>query len=129
MSFSFVDISIFLIVLMFIVSGTDKVISLGSSESLRLANKLVISQNTATTIVLMAGIYELISSAMVLYGTFFNNNSIAKHGTNMLIIFTILATIIFHSFPFKYKPFMSNLSVIAGLHLMSVCFFKNKIHA
>jgi len=128
MSFS-VNISIFLIVLMFIVSGVDKVISLGNSESLRLSNKLLVTQNTAATIVLLAGIYELVSSAMVLYGTFLNNKPVAKSGTHMLIIFTILATIIFYSFPFKYKPFMSNLSVMAGLYLMSVCFFKNKIPA
>lgn len=121
-----VNLAIFLIVLMFLVSGTDKVLSLGTSESIRLSNKLSINQDIAVVIVLLAGIYELVSSFMVLYGTLFNNMAIAEIGTYMLIVFTILATLIFYAFPFKYKPLMSNLSVIAGLYLMlNICFFKN----
>tara|TARA_B100000085_G_scaffold181235_1_gene165458 strand:+ start:205 stop:594 length:390 start_codon:yes stop_codon:yes gene_type:complete len=118
--------AIFLIVLMFIVSGGDKVISLGKSENVRLANKLTLNQDLATAIVLLAGIYELLASGMVLYGTLLNDKHIATIGTYMLIIFTLMATLIFYVFPFKYKPFMSNMSVVAGLYLMlNICFFKS----
>ena len=64
---------------------------------------------------------------MVLYGTINNEPILASIGTYMLILFTILATLIFYTTPLKYKPFLSNLSVIAGLYLMlNICFFKSE---
>jgi hypothetical protein len=123
----YVQIAIFLITLMFIISGFDKVLTLGESEMLRLSNKTGLSLTLAKYIVLFAGIYELISSGMILYGSYYNNVSIATNGTIALIIFILLATLIFYTFPLKYKPLMSNLSVMSGLYLMmNVCFFKNE---
>lgn len=119
--------SIFLIVLMFIISGGNKAISLGTSEMQRFSIKTGININLSRIIVLFAGIYELISSFFVLYGSFYDNPEIAKLGSYMLILFTFLATLIFYTFPIKYKPLLSNLSVISGLYLMiNICFFKNK---
>lgn len=123
----YTQLAIFLITVMFIVSGFDKILSLGNSEMSRLSNKTGLSLTLAKYIVLFAGIYELISSFMILYGSYYEDVSTASRGTIALIIFSILATLIFYTFPFKYKPFMSNLSVIAGLYLMmNICFFKNK---
>lgn len=119
--------SIFLITLMFIISGFNKVLTFGESEMLRLSNKTGLSLTIAKYVVLFAGLYELISSGMILYGSYFNNVNIATSGTIGLIIFTFLATLIFYTFPLKYKPLMSNLSIIAGLYLMlNICFFKNE---
>lgn len=120
------QISIVLIVLMFIISGFDKTISLGTSEMSRFSLKTGLPNDISQIIVLSAGIYELVSSGLVLYGTFKKDSKIALIGTYMLILFTIIATIIFYTTPLKYKPFLSNLSVIAGLYLMlNICFFKN----
>ncbi len=119
--------SIFLITLMFIISGFNKVLTFGESEMLRLSNKTGLSLTIAKYVVLFAGLYELIASGMILYGSYFNNVNIATSGTIGLIIFTFLATLIFYTFPLKYKPLMSNLSIMAGLYLMlNICFFKNE---
>lgn len=120
-------ISIVFIVLMFVISGTNKTMSLGTSEMTRFALKTGLSMEVSQMIVFSAGLYELIASILVLYGTFNKDSFIASIGGYMLILFTILATLIFYTMPFKYKPFLSNLSVIAGLYLMlSICFFKSE---
>lgn len=122
-----IQISIFLIVLMFIISGVDKTVSLGTSEMSRFSIKTGLPSDISQIIVLGAGIYELLASLMVLYGTINNEPILASIGTYMLILFTILATLIFYTTPLKYKPFLSNLSVIAGLYLMlNICFFKSE---
>jgi len=121
-------ISIVFIVLMFIISGTNKTMSLGTSEMSRFTLKTGLSMDVSQMIVFAAGLYELIASMLVLYGTFNKDSFIASIGSYMLILFTILATLIFYTMPFKYKPFLSNLSVIAGLYLMlNICFFKSEI--
>ncbi len=121
------QISIFLIVLMFIISGFDKTVSLGTSEMSRFSIKTGLPNDISQIIVLSAGIYELLASGMVLHGTFNNDPNIASIGTYMLILFTLLATLVFYTIPLKYKPFLSNLSVIAGLYLMlNICFFKSE---
>lgn len=125
---AYIKFSILIFVLMFIISGFDKVLTLGDSEMLRLSNKTGLSLTLSKYIVLFAGLYEIISSGMVLYGAYYEDAYVATNGTIALSIFTLLATLIFYTFPIKYKPLMSNLSVMAGLYLMmNVCFFKNKI--
>lgn len=119
--------AILVFLLMFFISGATKVSSLGASESARLATKLPkgISEYSQM-IVLFAGIFELISSLAIVYGSVYDNKDNAIYGIYGLILFTILATIIFYAFPFKYKPALSNLSVISGLYLMmNICFFNN----
>ena len=127
--------AIFLLVLMFIISGFDKVLSLGSNDAGRFVNHLpMFSMDVAKIIVFVAGIFELITSGMVLYGAYYKDSRIASIGTYLLIGFTILATLIFYTFPLntlmsnprrqKY-PFLGNLTTIAGLYLMlKICFFK-----
>tara|TARA_B100001769_G_scaffold136897_1_gene107112 strand:- start:499 stop:846 length:348 start_codon:yes stop_codon:yes gene_type:complete len=112
---------------MFIISGFDKTLSLGTSEMSRFSIKTGLPSDISQIIVLGAGIYELLASLMVLYGTINNEPILASIGAYMLILFTILATLIFYTTPLKYKPFLSNLSVIAGLYLMlNICFFKSE---
>ena len=116
--------SIILFILMFIISGFNKVVSLGDSESLRFSNKTGINQDISKYIVLLAGLIELISCLLIIYGIFNSNISIAKYGIYSLILFTILATLIFYAFPIKYKPLLSNISVATGLFLiLNVCDF------
>lgn len=119
--------AIIVFLLMFFISGGTKVSSFGASESARLATKLPEGiAEYSQMIVLLAGLFELISSLAVVYGSVSNKPDIAIYGIYGLILFTTLATLIFYAFPFKYKPALSNLSVISGLYLMmNICFFKN----
>lgn len=119
--------AILVFLLMFFISGATKVSSLGASESARLATKLPEGiAEYSQIIVLLAGLFELISSLAIVYGSVYDDKDIAKFGIYGLILFTVLATLIFYAFPFKYKPALSNLSVISGLYLMmNICFFKN----
>ncbi len=119
--------AIFIFLLMFFVSGATKVLSLGASESARLAGKLPDGiAKFSQGLVLLAGLFELISSIAVVYGSVYGNKDIAIYGIYGLILFTVLTTLIFYAFPLNYKPALSNLSVITGLYLMmNICFFKN----
>ena len=119
--------AIIVFLLMFLISGATKVSSFGASESARLATKLPEGiTEFSQGLVLLAGLFELISSLAVVYGNLSNEPDIAIYGIYGLILFTVLATLIFYTFPFKYKPALSNLSVISGLYLMmNICFFKN----
>lgn len=119
--------AIVIFLIMFFISGGTKVSSLGASESARLAIKLPEGiAEYSQAIVLLAGLFELISSLAIVYGSVYNHPDIAIYGIYGLILFTVLATLIFYSFPFKYKPALSNLSVMAGLYLMmNICFFRN----
>jgi len=117
-----IRIALTLIVSMFLISGGAKLLDLGKSEGLRLAKKLNLETQTAITIVLIAGVFEIVSSLMVIYGAFMDSDDVAILGLYGLSIFTLLATLIFYTFPFKYRPFMSNLSVFTGLFLAAnVC--------
>ena len=112
---------------MFIISGITKVSSLGVSESARLATKLPIYlMDHSQMLVFIAGLWELISSFAIIYGSIYDNKDLSLYGIYSLILFTILVTFIFYTSPLKYKPALSNLSVATGLYLMAnICFFKS----
>ena len=88
-----IQIAIFLNTLMFIVSGFDKTITLGVSDAVSLSNKIGTNINISTIIVFVAGIYELVASGMLLYGSYTKNVNLISIATYSLIIFTFLATI------------------------------------
>jgi len=120
-----INIAITLFVLMFIVSGGNKILDLGNSEGIRLGNKIGLRLNYAMWIVFLAGVFEMITSLMTIYGSYTKNKEIALVGLTGLMLFTIAATIIFYMSPFKFKPFMSNLSIITGIYLiMNICAFQ-----
>ena len=107
------------LILMFIVSGLSKVFTLGNSEAKRLSKKLMnINKTFSQLIVFGAGLWELIASAIILYGIWNFNTSYLETGSLMLIFFTIFATLIFYVKPFKYLPFLSNLTTTSALFLL-----------
>lgn len=119
-----------LLLLMFVISGGDKVFTLGKSEAGRLMNKLSTSFNTSFSIsqmlVLFAGIWELISCVILLYGIWSLNSKFITIGSISLAVFTILATLIFYTFPFKKLPFLSNLTTLCALILLPyICLSDN----
>tara|TARA_B100000965_G_scaffold172433_1_gene144033 strand:- start:5694 stop:6074 length:381 start_codon:yes stop_codon:yes gene_type:complete len=120
------NLAVVLFVLMFIISGGNKVLNYKSpaSEALRFSRKTGISMINSENIVLLAGFWELISAGIIIYSIYYDKTYL-KTGVYSLMLFTLLATLIFYSTPFKYKPFLSNLSVLAGLYLMlKICEFK-----
>ena len=107
------------LILMFIVSGLTKFFTLGKSESKRLSKKLFnLNKTFSQFIVFTAGLWELVASIIILYGIWYSNKLFLHYGSLMLIIFTIIATVIFYIKPFKYLPFLSNLTTTCALLLL-----------
>lgn len=125
------NLAVVLFVLMFIISGGNKILNYKSpaSEALRFSKKTGISMTgkrmiNSENIVLLAGFWELISAGIIIYSIYYDKTYL-KTGVYSLMLFTLLATLLFYTSPFKYKPFLSNLSVITGLYLMlRICEFK-----
>ncbi len=113
-----VKITSSLLILMFIISGISKITSFGANESKRLSKKINIPKNYSQSIVFLAGIWELISSIILLIGIWYFNKTLIHYGSLSLIMFTIIATFIFYTVPFKHLPFLSNLTTICALLLL-----------
>ena len=64
----FIQIVSSLLILMFVISGLSKIITLGHSESHRLSKKLNINKDLSQLIVFIGGLWEIISSIILLYG-------------------------------------------------------------
>lgn len=108
-------------ILMFIISGIVKVKSFGHSEAQRFSNVTGLNFDMAAKIVLLAGIFEIVSSLLVGYGVYNNERSIKNIGLILLGIFVTLATLIFYANPLKYKPFLSNLSILGAIIMILSC--------
>ena len=106
------------LILMFIISGIGKIITLGKNDSKRLAKKIKINLFYSQILVFLAGLWELGSSILILLGIWKFNTKLLNFGSFSLAIFTILATIIFYISPFKYLPFLSNLTTLCALLLL-----------
>lgn len=120
------NVAVILFLAMFIISGGNKLLNYNSpaSEALRFSRKTGIDINNSENIVLLAGFLELISVGIIIYAIYYDKTYL-KTGVYSLMLFTILATLIFYTQPFKYKPFLSNLSVLVGLYLiLRVCEYK-----
>ena len=117
------------LVLMYVASGANKVLTLGASEAGRFAEKTGFSPSASTRLVFLAGLWELVASALVLRGVWQLSGERARKsvraGTGGLVVFTVLATLIFYARPFRFKPVLANLTAIAGLVLLPrVCELK-----
>lgn len=120
------NFAVVLFVLMFIISGGNKILNYKSpsSEALRFSKKTGIRMINSENIVLLAGLWELFMAGLVIYAIYYDKTYL-KTGVYGLMFFTFLATLIFYTRPFKYKPFLSNISVLTGLYLMlRICEFK-----
>lgn len=107
--------------LMFIISGIIKVKSFGYSEATRLSTKIGLNLDIAAYVVLAVGIWELISSALIGYGLYNKDKTIINYGLISLGIFTVLASLIFYVYPMKYKPLLSNLSILGAIIMIYTC--------
>jgi hypothetical protein len=126
-----IEVAASALVAMFVISGTTKVMTLGASEADRFAEKTGLKKY-AQLVVFLAGVIELYGAFIILQGVWQNNVSRKEsskkvhHGSNVLVAFTVAATLIFYVKPFKYKPTLANMTTIAGLLLLpQVCELKH----
>ena len=114
-----------LLVIMFLISGINKIFNF-ELEVNNLIKKLEYSFPIEfyKIIILLVIILEILASIMIIY--YFvtkNNQREAYYSTIALIIFTILATLVYHLPDFNnYKrsiPFWANISLISGLLLLA----------
>ena len=103
---------------MFFTSGLDKVVNFDKTVE-GFIKKVPISTRFMAIIAIISAIaIEIFAPILINYGHFYNKH-LAALGLGSLIIFTILATIIYHFPPIgrHYYPFMSNLTTFGGLML------------
>lgn len=121
-----VDWAATFLVMMYVISGARKVCSLGASEAARFAARTGLRATVSQAVVLAAGAWELVGAFLVLYGVWMQTGGAAlrsvQRGTTLLAVFTVLATVIFYMRPFRYQPFLANLTALSGLALLpKVC--------
>ena len=119
---NFYFLSVFLIVLIFILSGIHKLFDINGTANLLQSKFNVNVPHSLYVLAIVAVIIILIgcSSSLLHYAATKKHATLAFYSTILLICFTILATLIFHVPPVKknYYSFMSNMSLVGGLLLI-----------
>ena len=121
---------ILLLVLMFVYSGLKKIAKLGNTETKQFTHVYGMSKALARLLVFSAGILEVVASGIILWYEFSSvthsgATKLVRYATTALIVFTILATVLFKIYPrVEVSPLLANMSVLAGL-LMYRQYFLN----
>ena len=111
-----------MLVLMFLLSGVNKLMRTRTCHDARVMEKVFGKRCTFNfVILLLAGLWEVVAAGVVLYATFVDESAykLRRQALVSLAVFTVLATAMFKTMPFKYFGFMSNVSVTGGLLLAS----------
>ena len=105
---------------MYIISGITKLRSFGHSEAKRLAAKLPAAAAYSSQLVFLAGLFEVVTSAAVLYCDYTNTRAdVARISLYALAAFTVMVTGIFYTCPFKHLPVLSNITALSALLLLA----------
>ena len=98
--------------LMFLLSGFYKIVDPNPGVN-KLQKILPIETKFIYYLILLAGLWELLASVLILVG----NDHQIRTASYALVAFTVLVTALFHFPPTgsRYYPFMSNLSTISSL--------------
>lgn len=119
---------------MFFASGFDKLFNYSKVVN-GLNNRLgsLMPFSVYKILIAFAILIELICPMVIFYSSLVRNKKndrYAVFASVMLIVFTIFATLFYHFPPTtsaKYYPFMSNLSLVGGLCLMTLVFYRNAL--
>tara|TARA_Y100000389_G_scaffold181679_1_gene197553 strand:- start:38 stop:439 length:402 start_codon:yes stop_codon:yes gene_type:complete len=111
-----------ILVTMYFVSGVDKLFHFEKVVN-GLQNRTPFLPHMICIIMIaIAVVIELIAPILCVYGSLKTNDAravqIGMWGTDALILFTVVATLLYHFPPTtssKYYPFMSNLATTGGL--------------
>ena len=105
-----------LVLLLFIMSGGEKMFSVNQTASL-LQSKCKLPLVLCTAAILGVIVLELLGSGIILYSASTNSfRNLAKLSIIGLIVFTVLATLLFHMN--EPSQILKNVSVIGGLLLL-----------
>lgn len=110
-----------IMMIMFFLSGIDKMINFYKISNEFTTKTLVkIPIQLAYMAIIIAIIIELVAPILINVGLIKKNKRLVFYSTLSLIVFTILATLLYHFPPtgYQYYPFMSNLTTIGGLMLI-----------
>lgn len=105
-----------LMLIMYFVSGIDKISHFTKTVDGFRSKLPVINLYFARLAILAAIVIEIVGPILINYGHFADKRY-AIYGLLSLIVFTVLATLIYHFPPVggQYYPFMSNLTALGGL--------------
>lgn len=110
-----------IMMIMFFLSGIDKMINFYKiSNEFTTKTPVKIPIQLAYMAIIIAIIIELIAPILINVGLIKKNKRLVFYSTLSLIVFTVLATLLYHFPPtgYQYYPFMSNLTTIGGLMLI-----------
>ncbi len=114
-------ISVNVMMIMFFLSGIDKMINFYKiSNEFATKTPVKIPIQIAYLAIIVAIIIELAAPILINVGLIKKNKKLVLYSTLFLIVFTVLATLLYHFPPigYQYYPFMSNLTTIGGLMLI-----------
>ena len=115
-------IGVILLLAMFGASGAQKIFKMGDTQTKQFTNVFQIPYCIAKMLVFIAGIIEIASVTLIFVGEQRGDRNMSRKGVEGLIVFTILATLIFKIYPrFKMIQFFSNMSILGGLILFYEC--------
>ena len=117
MTRSLVAFSVGLLVLMFVPSCYEKVLSLGHKGGDMLAHKLSINRMLANVVVFLTGCFELVALGALVYGLIGSHETLVGAACIMLAFFTLAVTLTFWTVPFDKVRALHNVSSIGGLLL------------
>ena len=110
-----------IMMIMFFLSGINKMINFYKiSNEFTKKTPVKIPIQLAYMAIIIAIIIELIAPILINVGLIKKNKRLVFYSTLSLIVFTVLATLLYHFPPtgYQYYPFMSNLTTIGGLMLI-----------
>mgnify|MGYP001996783992 CR=1 FL=1 len=111
-----------LLVTMFLLSGVQKIVKLGNTQTKQFTDVFKLPHKVAQALVFMAGIIEVAAVVLIIMGEYQNQKAVTRSGIISLIAFTVLATAAFKVYPkFKTIQFLANMSVLGGLFLYLDC--------
>ena len=110
-----------LLLIMYFLSGFDKITNF-DNISKGLKNKISFPIILCKLSIILVIILEICAPVLIIYSLVYGKYTYYSYiATNLLIAFTIFATILYHfpTQPNQYYYFMKNLSIIGGLLLLS----------
>jgi uncharacterized membrane protein YphA (DoxX/SURF4 family) len=121
-------IAIILISILFVYSGIHKIFDFNDT-TLSFHQKInngffgnMFRWDISQGLIIIAILILICAPALMLYGVVYKNDLLLKIGAWLLIIFTVLATIIYHPItnPAEINNMLKNLTIIGGLIMVSL---------
>ena len=120
-----------ILVIMFFLSGLNKLkdfdkVSSGYQNQVKKTMNVNLHPTLCKFCIICAILIEIIAPILIVFAVVTKNKTVGIAASVTLIVFTILATLIYHFPPVNstYYPFISNVTTIGGLALLAYTFNK-----